>query len=739
LEHLHWDEQKELLPNVEQPSTDDRRTVLQIRNEDWAEAKRWHSQVIGTIEAGFYDPKRGISRCKALRTAVVAAERAWDLYRASLENVFWTISQAAINIVGANAASLYFARDQTQTDPELVHYIYQACEGVRFPRSPAFDRLGQRALQTRKSLFIPDKQLEQDEQYLREFDRAAYDAGLRAVAAIPIVYNEDDDELFAHENADALRLTKEGLLYVGFAKPHWFTEDEINRLELLANRANDAIRDATNYTKTRDRARRLANVYKIVQSLADDHRSTSILDEIAGAVLNILGADIVSIYEYDEREKRLLLDRSTIAGRLIEPGLVNSPVIDELSGPTQLLKTRENIYAEDATSHRILAAKRGSDGFEKSFVARECVRSAAAVMLRTPKELLGLMFVNYRSLHRFTAEDRQVIETAGSIIAIPILDRRMRANEESLERIESRLRKVSNQEAEPETILQNVFAVLREIVDFDIATYVEYQAGADENARTLVRARFAVDGLEPFTWPARWVEIDPPLIKWMKGDDRLIPDLNEFYNTKAGAKELRRNPVALQYKKRGAHSVVNVPRIDGDRLLGAFSLARRKNKPPFRMDEQDRLDRLGLDRIMRLVSEKFQTRHQQLAASVTGLFEFDDETSAMEIAQKFVDLIGPGFGWEYVAIFRVARVRKQLEVVAQYDGTRGKKLSVKDNYSQPLEGEKSGMIGKTRREGVTLRARDVRPPRRRREGWEAPHNYIRTNPAQASAMCVPVN
>ena len=48
----------------------------------------------------------------------------------------------------------------------------------------------------------------------------------------------------------------------------------------------------------------------------------------------------------------------------------------------------------------------------------------------------------------------------------------------------------------------------------------------------------------------------------------------------------------------------------------------------------------------------------------------------MKIAQKFVDLIGRGFGWEYVAIFRVARVRKKLEVVAQYDGTRGKKLSV---------------------------------------------------------------
>ena len=153
-------------------------------------------------------------------------------------------------------------------------------------------------------MFIPDKKLDQDEQYFREFDRAAYDLGLRAVAAIPIVYNEDSDELFADESGDALKLTKEGLLYVGFEKPHRFIEDEITRLELLANRAIDAIRDATNYTKTRDRARRLANVRDIVQSLADDQRSTSILDEIAGATLNLLAADIVSVYEYHEREKK---------------------------------------------------------------------------------------------------------------------------------------------------------------------------------------------------------------------------------------------------------------------------------------------------------------------------------------------------------------------------------------------------------------------------------------------------
>ncbi len=124
----------------------------------------------------------------------------------------------------------------------------------------------------------------------------------------------------------------------------------------------------------------------------------------------------------------------------------------------------------------------------------------------------------------------------------------------------SRLQQAFNKEDEPDTILRKVFAAIREIIDFDIATYVEYQGGTDESAPTLARARFAVDGSKPFTWPARWVEIDPALVKRMKGSDRLIPDLNEFYNNQTGAKELRNNPVAQHYKKRGAHSVVSVPR-----------------------------------------------------------------------------------------------------------------------------------------------------------------------------------
>jgi GAF domain-containing protein len=434
-ETLCWDSLKPVPPNVDNPSKDDRRSVLQLRQEHWVRAKEWGSKVIGTIEAGFNDSSLEISDGLALRTAMVTGRRAWDLHRASLENVFWTIAQSAMAMIGANAASLYFAKAENETGTKLVPYHYEAYEGRRFLTRPTSDGLGQHALQRRQTVFVPDQELGQDEQYLREFYRDAYEAGMRAAAATPIVFTEASDEFYADAGVDARKFEKEGLLYVGFDVAHSFTQDEIALLELLTSRAVDAIGNATSNTKTRDRARRLSNVHRIAESLATNPTSHSMLAEIAGAALNILAADIVSVYEYDEQGNGFLSDRPTTAGRLIEPDLITSSV-DELSAPALLRRTRKNIYADDAVSNPILAAKRNSDQFPKSFVGRERVKSAAAVVLRggapadfdNPKEeILGLMFINYRSLHNFTAEERKVIETLASTAAIAIRNHRRAA------------------------------------------------------------------------------------------------------------------------------------------------------------------------------------------------------------------------------------------------------------------------------------------------------------------------
>jgi GAF domain-containing protein len=452
---FRWNLLDQLSPNVDQPNGD-RRTVLEIPIEDWSGTNGQPSEVIGTIEAGFYDSSRAIPEYLARQLAMTAGRRAGDLQSASLENVFRTITRSAMRVTRADAASLHFARveDGSESDTKFVHYTYQAHEGLRLLTNPTFNGLGQEALQRRQTLFVPNQDLGRDEQHLREFYREAYDQGMRAVAVMPIFFREESELLFTDQDGNADKLEKQGLLYVGFAQTHYFTQDEIGWLELFGARAIEAIRHATYDTKDRDRARRLANMHHIAQSMAGDPASPFLLEEIAGVALNILAADIVSVYEYDEQEERLLSSRPTIAGRLIKPDLVTSSV-DEISAPALLLKTPGNIYANNAISDPILSAKRGTDGFENSFVARERVKSSAALVLRggvpeiqekPEEEILGVMFVNYRTFHHFTAEDRKLAETLASTAAIAIRNRRRRApTAEQLEKAMQTIEAVSKE------------------------------------------------------------------------------------------------------------------------------------------------------------------------------------------------------------------------------------------------------------------------------------------------------
>jgi GAF domain-containing protein len=332
-------------------------------------------------------------------------------------------------MIRADAASMHFAQVGNETDTKLVHYIYEVCEGRRFFMGPTSNALGQQALQRRQALFVPDRKLGRDAQHFRQLYPELYERGMRATAAIPIFFRDESEGLYQELDGDTREVEKNGLLCIGFAKQHFFTKDEVDWLEWFAGRAVEAIHYATNYTKTRDRARLLANIHGIARSLADDPASLSLLDEIAGTALNILAADLVSVYEYYQRENRFLFGRPTIAGRLIEPDLV-MPVVDELSAPALLLRTRENIYADDVVSNAIVAAEPNS----MSFVARERVKSAAAVILRggaledyenPQEEIFGLMYVNYRRRHRFTTEERRVIETLASSAAIAIRNRRI--------------------------------------------------------------------------------------------------------------------------------------------------------------------------------------------------------------------------------------------------------------------------------------------------------------------------
>ena len=279
---------------------------------------------------------------------------------------------------------------------------------------------------------------------------------------------------------------------------------------------------------------------------------------------------------------------------------------------------------------------------------------------------------------------------------------------------------------EPEQMLRKVRVILRRQIPFDVFSYTEYYHGSSAADGALVHSRFARDGEEEFRWPERWVKLPAAIVNWVEGNRRWISDVAAFYAEHKEAETLKANLVAREYERRGITSFLVARRMDGDRVSASLTLGRRLNGEhrPFNQIDQNRLDELRLEPMLRRVGEAFKHREAALAQEIAELFTPSAEPA--ELAHKAVHKLGDGFGWEYVGLFRVNRTHGRFEVVAEYDPSGRLKLPA--NYTQGLQ---EGMLSHVLREGRELYVPNVqiKPPQ---------FDYISTSSVQASAMCFPI-
>jgi GAF domain-containing protein len=207
-----------------------------------------------------------------------------------------------------------------------------------------------------------------------------------------------------------------------FSKSHWFTKDEIEWIKLFANRAVDAIRNSLNYTHARDNAKALSALHSVSKSLAAKPQDEHLLREIAGYSLNVLAADIVSIYEYEETLKRFLPhDR---AGRLLVDK--DTSGMKPHAGPTLLLKFEKDFhFAINSIEDSIMNSPYQERDEKGSFIEREKIKSSVGIILRVGSEVVGVMFVHFRRPHLYPdQQEQQIITTLAANTALAIKNRR---------------------------------------------------------------------------------------------------------------------------------------------------------------------------------------------------------------------------------------------------------------------------------------------------------------------------
>ena len=216
-------------------------------------------------------------------------------------------------------------------------------------------------------------------------------------------------------------------------RPHGFFEQEADSLKALASQAGVAI----------ENAKLIDHFNRIAQAITSSQGIKPTLESIAKSAMEVLFADPVTLFQYDQAANRLL-PPPMFAGHLLEESVyVETFVFSGRSFAELIVAAGESIYIEEDIDQHPLMLKARENVIagmpESRFHKREKIKSLTAIVLRVEEEIVGLMFLNYRTPQQFSNTEQKMMETFASYAAIAIKNSRLieqlRRNEESVKSI----------------------------------------------------------------------------------------------------------------------------------------------------------------------------------------------------------------------------------------------------------------------------------------------------------------
>ena len=614
-----------------------RRTVIKI-NPNLSNPKL---NIIGTLEAGYQNKDAKIEIKQVVVLYQLLSKFALKFNKLLLSYGLEIIAEEVRKSLKANSISLYFLQDKLQEN--YVYEVYSGQLGQRLLEicPPGKNKLGQDAIREKKAKYIPNK----DESHISFKDSypKAYQEGIRAMAAFPLLIKNFKND------SKAKYLT--GVFHLFFTHEHQFTYEEIYQGQYFANRLAYALLNLMTYKHMQDQTRQLKTLHSVSESLAQTPEDGSLLNYIAWNILKILGADIVTIFEYIESEKTFVTPPA-IAGRLKVHKKRGK--ITEESVVFQLVKSNKNIYAE-----RIVEESFFNSSKQLNFAKDEKVESVAGILLRVGQEVIGVLFINYRHHHVFSDSKKQIIDILASSAAIAIknqrwlevlkeVDREIIATLDQTELLKRIARKVA----------QVTAAELGEIRLLDLSTQ-----------------ELVIEGIYPedaFT-NNEWYRLSlkgggEGITGWVANNrqSKLVPDVEL---------EPRHKPFF-----KNTRSELCVPLLDKDSgLLGVLNVESTRVNA-FDQRDQLRLEALANQIVIALKNTK--NNEQQIALNLvtrSTLHQINNHLGAIQVwAKKIIDG-GEKYSQDYAQKIR-SEVTKSLEVRNRIKGWISDELTPIDIY-----------------------------------------------------------
>lgn len=334
----------------------------------FSDAEKQALQIYANQSAVAYDNARHIRELEQLREATEAMAK-----EAEPKRVLRRIVEGARRVLGADIAVIW------SYDPDRGRFLPEelTAEGVPEDILEEFRREEPRAGKT------TNRVLEQE--YLKVTD---VEASLEIGDPTRVFLTRLGVQSFQGIRLDVAG-ERLGVLYADYKTPRDFGKEERRILEHFAHHAALTLKKARLLTQIK-RAREAARVITEVTTLG---KLDDTLKVIVKGAKDVLGSDIVTLYTFDEKTQRFV--QAEGEGYRKRSNLRPPQEVAVDSSLWRVVNLGEPYYhaAEDAPNDRLL---------QGGFVRNEKVRSALGVQLRFEGERVGVMFVNYRTPHRFT-------------------------------------------------------------------------------------------------------------------------------------------------------------------------------------------------------------------------------------------------------------------------------------------------------------------------------------------------
>ncbi len=392
-----------------------------------------------------------------------------------------------------------------------------------------------------------------------------------------------------------------------------------------------------------------------------------VLKVIAESVLDVFGADIVALYQYDQKRDEFMGFPVT-AGHIYQPEFVRrKPGQNDVAH--QVVGGKKNYYVEDAINNPVMSRKNypRTEGTKEHFIFREKVLSSAAILLKQEKEVVGVMFINYRQPVSFSKEKQYSMDIFASYAAIAI--KNAREKEELTKKLTFSLAEIYNIREQIEghyegdqeaSILQIVLNDILDFLDEEIGYFAEYDHRnktltvklASKLYQTLVGASWSIEhAITGYAFRTREVQY--------------IPDCSQnehFFRFSDG-------------KIKGVHtdsdkdvkSSFSVPLILGNSVLGVFQFE-SKNLDGFSEYDREIIKTLTTQAVNAIQNVRLLREKELARRKINALHKLDNligstwklETVFEYIVKNAIDLVKSPIAKGHISIIEKINDKRYL-------------------------------------------------------------------------------